>query len=59
MYVSSIEDADSYTGMTAQESLQDILILTQENLYSKEMTDGGYFGFAFRRARRKSGRRPV
>ena len=48
VYVSSIEDADSYTGMTAQESLQDILILTQENLYSKEMTDGGYFGFAFR-----------
>lgn len=48
MYVSSIEDADSYTGTTAQESLQDILILTQENLYSKEMTDGGYFGFAFR-----------
>lgn len=48
VYVSSIEDADSYTGTTAQESLQDILILTQENLYSKEMTDGGYFGFAFR-----------
>ena len=48
VYVSSIEGADSYTGMTAQESLQDILILTQENLYSKEMTDGGYFGFAFR-----------
>lgn len=48
VYVSSIEDADSYTGATAQESLQDILILTQENLYSKEMTDGGYFGFAFR-----------
>ena len=48
VYVSSIEDADSYAGTTAQESLQDILILTQENLYSKEMTDGGYFGFAFR-----------
>ena len=48
VYVSSIEDADSYTGTTAQESLQDILILTQENLNSKEMTDGGYFGFAFR-----------
>ena len=48
VYVSSIEDADSYTGTTAQESVQDILILTQENLYSKEMTDGGYFGFAFR-----------
>lgn len=48
VYVSSIEDADSYSGTTAQEELQDILILTQENLYSKEMTDGAYFGFAFR-----------
>lgn len=48
VYVSSIEDAETYTGTTPQEDLQDILVTTQENLYSEEMTSGGYVGFAFR-----------
>lgn len=58
VYVSSIEDADSYTGTTAQESLQDILILTQENLYSKEMHGRAATSDLHSARRRKSGRRP-
>lgn len=48
VYASSIESADTYTGTTPQEDLQDVLIIEDQAFYSEEMTNGGYFGFAFR-----------
>ncbi len=48
VYASSIESADTYTGTTPQEDLQDVLIIEDQAFYSTEMTNGGYFGFAFR-----------